>query len=139
MFNSRISSHLLLFFALREGFSHHFLRFLPPTGRKHRPERSASFENRERGSRTTMRFSFPTCGKFRLRTLPGAQSPTKKGKPHAGAASPLIRTADLRRADYSSNECITTPERSLGSNQVVFGGMILPVSAMWMSWDMETG
>ena len=40
---------------------------------------------------------------------------------------------------YSSKLWITTPERSLGSNQVVFGGMMLPVSAMLMSCCIETG
>ena len=40
---------------------------------------------------------------------------------------------------FSSNECITTPERSLGSNHVVFGGMMLPVSAMLISCCIETG
>ena len=34
---------------------------------------------------------------------------------------------------------ITTPERSFGSNHVVFGGMMLPVSAMLMSCCIETG
>ena len=38
-----------------------------------------------------------------------------------------------------SNEWITTPERSFGSNHVVFGGIILPVSAMLISWRIETG
>ncbi len=40
---------------------------------------------------------------------------------------------------YQSSLWITRPERSLGSNQVVFGGMMLPVSAMLMSWSMVTG
>ena len=40
---------------------------------------------------------------------------------------------------FSSNEWITTPERSFGSNQVVFGGMMLPVSAILMSCCIETG
>lgn len=40
---------------------------------------------------------------------------------------------------YSSKEWITTPERSFGSNHVVFGGMMLPVSAMLMSCCIETG
>ena len=31
------------------------------------------------------------------------------------------------------------PERSFGSNQVVFGGMMLPLSAMFISCSMETG
>ena len=39
----------------------------------------------------------------------------------------------------SAKEWITTPERSLGSNHVVFGGMMLPVSAMLMSCCIETG
>ncbi len=40
---------------------------------------------------------------------------------------------------YSRNEWITTPERSFGSNHVVFGGTTLPVSAMLMSCCIETG
>ena len=32
-----------------------------------------------------------------------------------------------------SNEWITTPERSFGSNHVVLGGIMLPVSAMSIS------
>lgn len=40
---------------------------------------------------------------------------------------------------FSSNEWITTPERSFGSNHVVFGGMMLPVSAILMSCCIETG
>ena len=40
---------------------------------------------------------------------------------------------------YSSKEWITTPERSFGSNHVVFGVMMLPVSAMLMSCCIETG
>ncbi len=40
---------------------------------------------------------------------------------------------------YSAKEWITTPERSLGSNQVVFGGMMLPVSAMSINCCIETG
>lgn len=38
-----------------------------------------------------------------------------------------------------SNECITTPERSFGSNHVVFGGIIFPESAMSISCFIETG
>ena len=34
---------------------------------------------------------------------------------------------------------ITRPERSLGSNHVVLGGMMLPVSAMSMSCFIDTG
>src|SRR5690554_1358736 len=40
------------------------------------------------------------------------------------------------------NQCnlwITSPERNLGSNQVVLGGMMLPVSAISISCFMETG
>ena len=42
-------------------------------------------------------------------------------------------------AAHHANEWITTPERSFGSNHVVFGGMMLPVSAMLMSCCIETG
>lgn len=34
---------------------------------------------------------------------------------------------------------MTSPERSLGSNQVVLGGMMLPLSAMSVSCFIETG
>ena len=34
---------------------------------------------------------------------------------------------------------MTSPERSLGSNQVVFGGMIFPESAMLISCCIDTG
>ena len=40
--------------------------------------------------------------------------------------------------DYTSS-WITRPERSFGSNHVVFGGMMLPVSAMSISCFIETG
>lgn len=54
--------------------------------------------------------------------------PAKKSRPQAALV------------DYfSSNEWITTPDRSLGSNHVVFGGMMLPVSAMLISCCIETG
>jgi phosphoserine aminotransferase len=39
----------------------------------------------------------------------------------------------------SSRVCITNPERNLGSNQVVLGGIILPLSAISMSCFIETG
>jgi hypothetical protein len=35
--------------------------------------------------------------------------------------------------------CVKRPERSLGSNQVLFGGMIWPASAMSISWPIVTG
>ena len=38
-----------------------------------------------------------------------------------------------------TNLWMTSPERSLGSNQVVLGGMMLPVSAMSMSCFIDTG
>lgn len=57
-----------------------------------------------------------------------ASFPQKKSRPQAALV------------DYfSSNEWITTPDRSLGSNHVVFGGMMLPVSAMLISCCIETG
>ena len=65
------------------------------------------------------------------RTAPDGDSasfPQKKSRPQAALV------------DYfSSNEWITTPDRSLGSNHVVFGGMMLPVSAMLISCCIETG
>ena len=39
---------------------------------------------------------------------------------------------------YSSS-CTTRPERSLGSNHVVFGGMMLPESAILINCCIETG
>ena len=41
--------------------------------------------------------------------------------------------------EYQSNLCIARPERSLGSNQVVFGGIMLPLSAMSVSSFIDTG
>lgn len=38
-----------------------------------------------------------------------------------------------------SNLWITSPERSFGSNQVVFGGMMLPVSAISINCFIDTG
>ena len=38
-----------------------------------------------------------------------------------------------------TNLWMTSPERSLGSNHVVLGGMMLPVSAMSMSCFIDTG
>ena len=38
-----------------------------------------------------------------------------------------------------TNSCITNPDLNFGSNQVVFGGMIFPVSAIFISCFMETG
>ena len=49
------------------------------------------------------------------------------------------RIARRRSTFPSSKEWITTPERSLGSNHVVLGGMMLPVSAMSISCFIETG
>lgn len=57
-----------------------------------------------------------------------------------GQDSPTSASSGGKKpADYSANEWITTPERSLGSNHVVFGGMMLPVSAMSISCFIETG
>lgn len=58
----------------------------------------------------------------------------KKRQPFARLSLSRSRTDG-----YSSKEWITTPERSFGSNHVVLGGMILPVSAMLMSCCIETG
>ena len=38
--------------------------------------------------------------------------------------------------EHQSSVCISKPERSLGSNQVDFGGMIRPASATRRSWSM---
>ena len=51
----------------------------------------------------------------------------------------LTQDFTVRLKAQSSSLWITSPERSLGSNQVVLGGMILPVSAMSMSCFIDTG
>jgi len=38
-----------------------------------------------------------------------------------------------------SRLCMTNPLRNFGSNQVVFGGMMFPVSAMLINCFMDTG
>lgn len=40
---------------------------------------------------------------------------------------------------FYSSSCITSPERSFGSNQVVFGGIMFPVSAISINCFIETG
>lgn len=71
------------------------------------------------------------------------RQPFQLVRKHAGQAVPRglndLPAPDRRGGGYSSNEWITTPERSFGSNHVVFGGMMLPVSAMLMSCCIETG
>ncbi len=58
-----------------------------------------------------------------------------------GESSPAAAAARVLPGHQSpsAKEWMTTPERSLGSNHVVFGGMMLPVSAMLMSCCIETG
>ena len=46
---------------------------------------------------------------------------------------------DSKTANSQDSLWITRPERNLGSNHVVFGGMILPLSAISISCFMETG
>ena len=53
--------------------------------------------------------------------------------------TPLNYITHRRVVLYSSNVWITTPERNFGSNQVVFGGIMLPVSAMSISCFIDTG
>jgi len=61
------------------------------------------------------------------------------------AATPATRVLRRRPRYYTrtrrsyAREWMARPLRSFGSNQVVFGGMMLPVSAMRMSWSMDTG
>lgn len=43
------------------------------------------------------------------------------------------------RISFYSSSCITSPERSFGSNQVVFGGIMFPVSAISINCFIETG
>lgn len=70
------------------------------------------------------------------RTAPDGELPAIRPKGGSGFRKFPVK----KRADYfSSNEWITTPDRSLGSNHVVFGGMMLPVSAMLISCCIETG
>ena len=56
-----------------------------------------------------------------------------------GSEIQIIVTPESLNPGFYSNEWITTPERSLGSNHVVFGGMMLPVSAMSINCCIETG
>lgn len=80
---------------------------------------------------------FPNLpGNRKVRFRQNARRPANgKRKPpsHGGRLSVILP------AGYSSKEWITTPERSLGSNHVVLGGMMFPVSAMLMSCCIETG
>jgi len=60
------------------------------------------------------------------------------------AASPGSKASQIRisiSGSFRTQSSVrtTTPERSFGSNQVLFGGMISPASAMAMSWATDTG
>lgn len=46
---------------------------------------------------------------------------------------------DSKTANSQDSLWITRPERNLGSNHVVFGGMILPLSAISISCFIDTG
>ena len=58
--------------------------------------------------------------------------PKREGTRGAGRT---VRTVSR----YQPSRWMARPERSFGSNQVVFGGMMLPLSAMSISCFMETG
>lgn len=75
----------------------------------------------------------------RVRPVAGRQSPTTPGNSPEHPAKKELPFRQLFFNYFSSNEWITTPERSFGSNHVVFGGMMLPVSAILMSCCIETG
>jgi ABC-type phosphate transport system permease subunit len=50
----------------------------------------------------------------------------------------FLKKFNISNINYS-NLCIANPERNFGSNQVVFGGIMLPVSAIFISCFIETG
>ncbi len=51
----------------------------------------------------------------------------------------LVNLRRVRSHNRQSNVCMASPDLSLGSNQVVLGGIILPLSAMLISCFMDTG
>ena len=71
---------------------------------------------------------------------PATQVLRRRPRCYAGdpGATPTPQVLHPHRRSYA-REWMARPLRSFGSNQVVFGGMMLPVSAMRMSWSMETG
>ena len=74
----------------------------------------------------------PDGKQFAIRSKGGSgfrKFPAKKGRLNGRPLSIIFR-----RTSESP-----PPERSLGSNHVVFGGMMLPVSAMLISCCIETG
>ncbi len=68
--------------------------------------------------------------------LPSANG---KARPSADETRPASLYRPVDNANGQSSLCMTRPERSFGSNQVVFGGMILPESAISISCFIDTG
>ncbi len=62
-----------------------------------------------------------------------------KARPSADETRPASLYRPVDNANGQSSLCMTSPERSFGSNQVVFGGMILPESAISISCFIDTG
>lgn len=73
--------------------------------------------------------------------LPDGVLPSANGKarPSADETRPASLYRPVDNANGQSSLCMTSPERSFGSNQVVFGGMILPESAISISCFIDTG
>ncbi len=73
--------------------------------------------------------------------LPDGVLPSANGKarPSADETRPASLYRPVDNANGQSSLCMTRPERSFGSNQVVFGGMILPESAISISCFIDTG
>lgn len=72
---------------------------------------------------------------------PGGLQPSANGRarPSADETRPASLYRPVDNANGQSSLCMTSPERSFGSNQVVFGGMILPESAISISCFIDTG
>lgn len=62
-----------------------------------------------------------------------------KARPSADETRPASLYRPVDNANGQSSLCMTSPERSFGSNKVVFGGMILPESAISISCFIDTG
>lgn len=73
--------------------------------------------------------------------LPDGVLPSANGKarPSADETRPASLYRPVDNANGQSSLCMTRPERSFGSNQVVLGGMILPESAISISCFIDTG
>lgn len=74
---------------------------------------------------------FPDCNDLQSGNLFQSIPPRSRETEHTSGAR-IDKVPQL-------NLWIINPERSFGSNQVVFGGMMLPVSAMSISCFIDTG